>query len=168
MSFMRLVTERAAARVSLYHIAFLGLTIRGCVYCLGIEYCLRSLTLSMLILSPLGVLLTFYLMNFNVFFSDAGVDLGLLRVIPSLLLSLALVVTYARNIELLALYSCWYLTVQAPRDEVKGIYPLAYDVSLTEAMLLGFLVLIRIFVVLYPVCWWFLWSQLRWLSLIHI
>ena len=162
MSLLRLVTARAAARVSLHHLVFLGLILRGCVYWLEMVYCLTKLILSLLLLFPLGVLLTFYLMNFNVFFSNAGFDLWLLGVIPSLLLSLALVVTYARNSELLALYFCWYLTVQASRDEVKGIYPLAYDDLLTEAMLLEFLVLIRIFVVLYPVCWWFLWSQLRW------
>jgi len=76
-----------------------------------------------------------------------------------------LVVNYAQNIEPLAPYFCWYFAVQASRDEVKGNYALAYEELLTEAMLLDFLGLVRIFVVLCPIFWWFLWFKIRWYAI---
>jgi len=100
-------------------------------------------------------------MQCSVILFDAGVVFWLIRVFPSLLISLPLVVQFIQNIELLAPYSCWYLAFQVYRDEVKGNSPFAYDDFFTEAMLAISLLVVR-------VCgclaggWRPLWIKSRW------
>ena len=73
-------------------------------------------------------------MNLHTKMSELGIQFSLHRVILSLLLSLLLVRMYAQNPEPLAPCSSWHLVLfQAVGDEVKGIYPLAYDDVPTEA-----------------------------------
>ena len=67
--------------------------------------------------------------------SELEIDFTLHWMLPSVLLSLCLVVLYAQN-HVIA-YSRWHLnSFQSARDEVKGLYPLAYDDYSTEAFLI--------------------------------
>jgi len=68
---------------------------------------------------------------------DAELEIAfiLLWILPSILLSLCLVALYAQ-IYVIA-HSRWHLSFfQTARDEVKGLYPLAYDDLSTEAFLI--------------------------------
>jgi len=67
--------------------------------------------------------------------SELEIDFALRWMLPSVLLSLCLVALYAQN-RVIA-YSRWHLNFfQTARDEVKGLYPLAYDDYSNEAFLI--------------------------------
>jgi len=86
--------------------------------------------------------------------SELGVELVLHWVLPSFLLSLCLVSLYAQN-HVIA-YSCWHLHFfQTARDEVKGLYPLAYEDFNTEANLI--LSLLLFFPHLFALCIFCFW-----------
>jgi len=150
--------DASVGKLFFHHLDVFGQFQPDFAECMGIVDHQPSILSCILSLSLQGTLsVSCWMMN-CVYISVAMTVIWKVWVFPYYLLSLLLGAQFTQKTMLVMASFCRYLAAQFSRDEVKGIYPIAYEEKITEAILEVLLFAICLSI---DVCWTGGWRFLR-------